>query len=524
MPGDDASARRDSAPAALVQVFLVGLAVGALAGLGPGCDGAACRETCDGCCDAFGRCVLRPDNRSSSTCGLKGTSCVDCAASGQLCELSTLTCVVGSDAGPGLCGCSLPNGACAAGTTAANCGADASVCLTCEARQTCVAGGCVAGIANAQVGSPCTSSEECQATLGGSAVCKLTTSTGSGVFVEGYCTLACGLFVGTCPSGSVCVAGNPLHGEADALCRDACLPNGGDPCRTPGYRCYPVADGGTHACWISPLPPVDAGAAADAGASTPTDKVGLACDAGADCQAPSALGGVCLKVERDRHWQGGYCSTGACTGDAQCSADGGAVCARLASDEPRCLVRCALPVEPSDAGTSDGGAGPCRTGYACQPAALLDGGPSPWGVCAPGLAPAPERTGDACRGLGDCLVPVETVAACLTETVVLVDGGLSSSGFPGGLCTRLGCRDDGECAADGGGVCGLVPVSGVELSACARACVVGELGCRTGYVCRGLPGGDAGLGARGFCGPRCDVDGGACPGVSSCDSASGLCR
>ena len=481
---------------AALRAFVVGLGIGGLLGLGPGCSDASCRKLCNGCCDAFGNCISMPDNRSSSSCGLKGAACVDCAASGGLCELSTLTCVSDADAGPRLCGCTLPNGACAVGTTTANCGADAGVCLTCDAGMACSAGACVVAPSEKRVGSPCVTDPECQETLGLAAVCKLETTTGSGAYVGGYCTLPCASPNPRCPGGSTCVGLDPQYGEYEALCWDNCLPNGGDACRPVGYRCYAIADAGTHGCWISPMPVPDAGPAAD--------KVGRSCDAGVDCQNPPDRGGVCLGVESDRHWVGGYCSTASCASDSECSADGGAVCASFAGHAPRCLRRCALT---ADGGSGDGGADGCRLGYLCQPAALPDGGAAASGVCSPGLPPPPERTGAACSGLSDCLVPPETVATCLPEAV---DGGGASGGFPGGMCTRLGCRADDECGLNLGAVCQRVELFSV--AACLEGCVVGEdAGCRAGYACRRTRLADGGVGDGGFCWPQCDAQNGLCP-------------
>ncbi len=489
---------------------MVGLAMGAVVALGPSCGATSCRQTCNGCCDAVGNCMLVPDNRSSSTCGLKGATCVDCASAGQLCELSTLTCVAASDAGQGFCGCSLPSGACAAGTTEANCGADAGVCMTCDAGLTCSAGGaCIAVVSTKQVGASCASSAECRANLGASAECKLQTSSGSGTYVGGYCTLPCSSGAAKCPAGSTCASLEAQYGEPEALCWDNCLLNGGDPCRAPGYRCYGFLDGGAHACWISPLPPVDAGSS--------TDTVGLPCDAGSDCQSALDGGGVCLSLGVDRHWVGGYCSTAACSLDTECATDGGALCATLGTDGPRCLRRCEVK---ADGGTADAGQGSCRPGYLCQPALLPDGGPSSGGVCAPGLAPPPARTGAACATLSDCLVPIETVATCFPEARV-VDGGTVPTGYLGGLCTRLGCRDDADCAPDAGGVCQW---PGAAPSQCFEACELGSSACRPGYVCRSASWPDGGVQPRSFCAPRCEVPGNACLNGQLCDADAGLCR
>lgn len=487
----------------------VGLLGGAVLGLSPSCGAAGCLETCDGCCDALGQCRSVPLNRSSSSCGLRGTACVDCVSRGELCDVSTLTCVSGRDAGVSLCGCSLPSGACAAGTSAANCGADGGACRGCLTGERCVAGSCVEGSAKVVVGSPCSVSADCQTWLGPQAVCRRATSTGSAVYVDGYCTLPCA-GGGVCPAGSSCLAFDAQYGEPEALCWDTCFPTGGDPCRSPGYKCYALADAGTHGCWLSPLPPLDGG--------PPADKVGDPCDAGADCQGPPDRGGVCLGMEVDRHWSGGYCSTDSCTHDAQCASDGGAVCGSLDDGPPRCLARCG---STPDAGARDAGGTGCRVGYRCLPASRVDGGVVAGGVCAPSLAPPPERTGAPCETREDCLAPTDTVAACLPEQRVGSDGGEEPTGFPGGLCTRLGCRGDDDCAADGGGVCRSLALGEPSVPRCFQACSIAAPGCRAGYVCRPARADGGDLGA---CEPRCDVPGGGCPAGTGCDAGDGVCH
>jgi hypothetical protein len=484
---------------------VVGFLAGGLTAFSPGCscNVASCLQSCNGCCDNWGNCIQIPANRSSSTCGLKERVCVDCAASGQLCELSGLTCVPKSDAGMTSCGCTLDNGACAAGTTSANCGSDGGQCQACDLRQTCSEGQCVAG-SKKEIGAPCSADLDCLAWLGPAAICKTKTSAGSAVYVDGYCTIPCGQGRLECPGGSTCVSIDVRYGEGESLCWDNCLLNGGDPCRSPGYKCYPVADGGAHGCWISPMPTPDAG--------PPADKVGLPCSGDAECSSPPDRGGVCLGVERDRHWMGGFCSTASCLLDVECSVDGGALCASVPGDQLRCLSRCAVAF---DGGVADGGSG-CRQGYLCQGARGLDGGAVEGGVCAPPIAPAPERTGAECIELAQCLVPSETVATCFPEFRV-IDAGTRAWSFPGGMCTRVGCREDAECAPDGGGACHPL---GPELAAsvCFEACAPAGAGCRTGYVCQ--PDGSDG----GFCTPRCDASGNSCPSPSSCDAQSGLCH
>jgi hypothetical protein len=111
-----------------------------------------------------------------------------------------------------------------------------------------------------------------------------------------------------------CVGLDPAYGEGDSLCWDNCSAT--DPCRSPGYSCYRLGSG--SACWLNPLPPLDAG--------PPADKVGDACLTASDCINPPTTGGTCLTTEFGRTWSGGYCSRSPCLTNQACSADGGALC------------------------------------------------------------------------------------------------------------------------------------------------------------------------------------------------------
>jgi len=92
------------------------------------------------------------------------------------------------------------------------------------------------------------------ASLGSTGECKLKTSSGSGLYTGGYCTLPCQTST-QCGAGQ-CVSFPPTVGEGDRICLKRC--DAANPCRTPGYACYQLGTFG-GACWISPLPGADAG-------------------------------------------------------------------------------------------------------------------------------------------------------------------------------------------------------------------------------------------------------------------------
>jgi hypothetical protein len=253
-------------------------------------------------------------------------------------------------------------------TSVINCGFNGAQCMACASGELCTNGTCMTTGAVRQVGSACVSDTECISGLGTLAICKQVTTSGNGAYTGGYCTLRCGTAAGQCPMGSTCVGLLPAYGEADTICWDNCSST--DRCRTPGYACYGV--GTTSACWLDPMPPLDAG--------TPADKVGNPCTSAANCVNPPDNGGVCLTSEFSLSWPGGYCSKSGCITNPECSVDGGALCIAFDSTSPNaCVRRCA---DSSDAGQSN-----CRPGYTCNPyiTRFPDGGQqtSTDGFCSP---------------------------------------------------------------------------------------------------------------------------------------------
>lgn len=335
--------------------------------------GTCSPQTCNGCCDSRGTCVRPPNNANNTTCGSAGNGCLDCAASASTCNPSTFSCGstnTGGGAGGGggvTCdGCALPSGTCVplSRTSVINCGAQGVRCAACGSGQLCTNGLCTTPTATARVGSACTNDGECISGLGSSAICKLTTTSGNASYTGGYCTLRCP--ASACPAGSNCVAAQTPYGEGEALCWDSC--GAGDTCRSAGYACYSL--GTASACWISPLPIVDAG--------VPADKVGNACTSTNDCINPPTSRGACLSSEFMMTWPGGYCSRLDCLSNVECAVDGGAICIGFTANETACVRKCA----DSSAGQSN-----CRSGYTCTPYInrLPDGGmqSSTDGFCAP---------------------------------------------------------------------------------------------------------------------------------------------
>jgi hypothetical protein len=395
------------------------------------------------------------------------------------------------------------NNCCAGGITTSNCGTNGGTCQSCPLGQLCTAGACVPPTTNKKVGDPCVADGDCKSSLGATAICKLMTTTGNGTYVGGYCTLPC---TGTCPTGSSCIGLQPQYGEADRICWDNC--GAGDLCRSPGYACYTVGST-TNACWINPLPAVDAG--------RPADKVGRACAGDTDCQNPPDIGGICLDREANRNWADGYCSKEDCSTNTECSSDGGALCIGMSDTLDVCIQRCGVSTP------RDGGAADCRVGYVCNQYFnfLADGGvaPSTDGICYPPDAPLAERTGQACASDTECQVPSGSIADCLPAT--LPDAG--PTGYPDGYCSRINCADTSECSTDGGAICLFFSQT---TSACFQQCPTGGGGqttCRSGYVCESWRNADGGASAEGYCTARCDQPGAGCGTTGTC-LASGYCQ
>ena len=404
---------------------------------------------------------------------------------------------IGGGGGSACSGCLLPSGACVplSMTSVINCGSGGMSCRFCNSGELCVGGSCIPPAVNKVVGSSCLNSAECQLSLGAGSICKQSTSSGNGTYTGGYCTLPCGTG-NQCPGGSTCVGLLPLYGESDIFCWDNCSAT--DRCRTPGYACYGLSTG--NACWLDPIPPLDAG--------PPADKIGTACTSDSACINPPTTGGACLTRALGSNWPGGYCTRTSCVTNDECSADGGALCLGFTANDVVCVRKCA--------DSTDGGQSNCRNGYLCQAyfSNQPDGGqqPSSDGFCAPPPAPAPSTVGDPCTTNVDCEVPAGAIADCIPPT--LVDGG--PSGVPGGECTRYDCATDSDCSADGGARC----FSLQQGTACFRMCPVSGVGqstCRTSYVCGAYGAIDGGSSADGLCSPSCNAPGASCAIGATCN-------
>lgn len=508
-----------------VRALTFGALIGFVVAFAPSCSPPKCGPaTCGGCCDAKGACVKDPNNKLNTTCGSVGNACVDCSASSAICNTTTLTCGTGTGAGGGgggggatgggggtMCdGCTLPmTGTCIAlsRTSVINCGRDNARCVACASGELCTNGVCEVPMQNKTVGSSCSTDAECQAGLGANGICKLMTTSGNGAYTGGYCTVRC-TAPSQCPSGSSCVGLNPAYGEADTFCWDNC--STADRCRTPGYDCYSL--GTFSACWLDPIPPLDAG--------TPADKIGNACTGTADCINPPETGGVCLTREFNYNWTGagGYCSKEGCISNEECSTDAGALCIGFTENDPNlCVQKCA--------DSSDGGQSTCRNGYVCEQyvTGLPDGGrqPSVDGFCVPPASPIPSSIGDQCMNDLQCSVPTGAIADCFPPTIA--DGG--ASGFTDGYCTRFDCTADEDCSEDGGAACfGL----NATTNACFRLCPSsdgGQTTCRAGYVCNAYTLPDAGRSLTGLCDRACNAVGApACGTGRTCNAATGYCE
>jgi hypothetical protein len=392
--------------------FAVALAV--LAVIAVACPSSTCGPTnCGGCCGSDGKCVSSPSNGNNTTCGNNGGTCADCTKSAQACTAS-FTCgsVSGTGGGSGGTGggaegCNSSNcNGCCVGTvcipltaeTVGNCGKSGAACGACAAGLTCQNGTCQGTMTVANVGDPCAVDADC-ASLGTGAICKLTTSTGSGTYPEGYCTKDC-TADSQCPSTDagpgVCVSLNAAYGENDKLCWEPCnqrnhVPGG---CRS-GYACYGLSNNGQpigNGCWIYPLPSPDAGPA--------SDKLGNPCTGFMDCaNPPDPQFAVCITANfkladggmgTPTGYTGGYCSADCSVSHSVCGDAGVCFVNFPQSGDRSCAELCPTPST---------GQGLCRTGYVCtgyfvtQP----DGGavPSINGYCAPDCFQPGADCGDA---------------------------------------------------------------------------------------------------------------------------------
>lgn len=192
------------------------------------CEGVtACGPaSCDGCCDAAGRCLTGND---TTACGKQGDTCAACRPE-QVCvpegRPNERTCQAQATCGPSNCaGCCVGN-QCVIATTPQACGVKGEACKTCGPDQVCgSAGTCVQGssecnpasCAGCCVGDICAVGTQNTACGGGGALCQNCASqTPARVCQSGVCQLpSCG--PATCPNG--CCSGNTcVVGTQDNAC------------------------------------------------------------------------------------------------------------------------------------------------------------------------------------------------------------------------------------------------------------------------------------------------------------------
>ena len=376
-------------------------------GGGAGGGGAA---TCNfgncsnGCCS--GTTCIPSSAQNVAGCGQGGSLCSPCL-SGQSCTNGTcMTSGTGGGSGAGggtgtgggsvaSCSAANCNGCCvgatcipAASQTANNCGSTGATCAACPSGNSCNGGFCTPP--NAQYGSPCNATQDCVA-LGGNYTCKRTTSTGNATYSGGYCTRFCTTAT-DCGTGSSCVGLTPEYGESDAICWKTCAV--ATDCRT-GYACYGLSSG--SACWLSPLPPIDAG--------TPANKLGNACSNYLTCaNPPDPQYAACLTPffnladggtsSQPTGYVGGYC-TAVCSvgGQPLCGSNGICLGNYLGDGDDYCVQKCTSPW----AGQSS-----CRVGYRCAGYNTVDSSgnttPAPDGFCDPSCFNA----GAGCSDAGYC--------------------------------------------------------------------------------------------------------------------------
>lgn len=479
------------------RALALGVAFGFLIALSPSCNDEPVDcgpATCDGCCSADNVCT--PLNETDpDACGSSGAACVECSGSetcsnGQCNQVSQPD--SGTDAGTdgGSCnattcpnGCCDLNGACRAGASVTNCGGGGNACTACGSGEQCIeAGGfprdCVDPSTIKRIGSACNSDAECQAepSMGPTAICKQTTSSGNAVYGGGYCTKPCtsdavcgnGAF---CPSEGIADVLGSIYGEADRFCMDRCANS--TECRAgDGMGCITGISPSSGACWLSPLPERDAGTPAPAGV------IGKACTADTEC-GPPPTNAVCIPAQVEgadgamvpTDFPGGACSVDCTNADAVCGTGGiclGGVLEPI-FDHPSviggdgCLPSCDPRTNPPFS--------TCREDYICiQLVNGSTGQPLPGvGACI-GSCAAPGAPACGQANIGSSTQPFLVDTVCEVEgtsqgsceldctfPVPLQDGGTGILGCP----TGLACVTEGELK----GLCrtpDAVPDAGTE--------------------------------------------------------------
>jgi hypothetical protein len=205
-----------------IQALVLGALFGFLVAIAPSCSGTGTcgAQNCDGCCKSDGTCVKKVSSNAAATCGTAGQACVDCTATGALCNGTTYTCVGGTGGSGGAAGAA---GGSAGGGSGGGSG-DAGLPTTCDVTvQDCPSGAscmltnastgaasCFAGVCDVVLQNCTDTSKRCDyiAAAGGAAVraCVATGTVPEGATcTPGSATAACG-------KGDICVG----HRLADA--------------------------------------------------------------------------------------------------------------------------------------------------------------------------------------------------------------------------------------------------------------------------------------------------------------------
>lgn len=203
---------------------------------------------------------------------------------------------------------------------------------------------------------------------------------------------------------------------------------------------------------------------------------------------------------------GQMCTAGACvTGTSSCGPGSCNGC---------CILNICVPlaIEQNNlCGTGGATCAACASGKTCSNGTcstpvVIDAGSS-----GPGWDGGASNYGKACTGNGDCSAPSDL---CTLPTAPVLGG----TGYIGGYCSK-NCTSGDTCGPTG--LCVSETFVFVTLSSCKQPCAAPDAGqgtCRTGYVCKYGP-----AGTPGWCAPRCDNGGPACPSGTTC-RASGYCQ
>ena len=319
-------------------------------------------------------------------------------------------------------------------------------------------------------------------------------------------TFSCGTSGVTCkacPPGASCTNGQCVQVCNAASCPTGCCSNG---ICLQGRSSFSCGIGG-QACLTCPN-----GQLCPDGVCTAN--IGDPCQSNSECTGPGIGGfGICKKVTSTGNatYQGGFCTK-------NCILDAGFTNCPMTSvcldalqpygeNDPICSPRCTSLMN-------------CRTpGYACYvfnsvatTACWLN--PIPALGTDAGLSDAGGNSvGQPCLNDGQCTSPANVF--CVQDVIA----GIGPTGFVGGYCSTS-CN--GTPCGPGTTCVGVTGVGGaVTLPLCLRNCAnarTGQSNCRNGYVCDGNVGAPVG-----YCLPRCNNTGSACPTGLVCNTSSGYC-